>query len=144
MASDDQPLKIRGIEIPAGELDWRFTRSGGPGGQHANTSDTVAEVRFDVAGSPSLDGRQRQRITARLDSQLTSDGVLIIRAGDSRSQHRNRQIARKRLIATLHEALAPAAPRRRPTKPSKAAKRRRLENKRHKSQIKALRKRPEH
>ncbi|MGI8684902.1 MAG: alternative ribosome rescue aminoacyl-tRNA hydrolase ArfB [Acidimicrobiales bacterium] len=129
-------LRVSGsLRIPLAELEWRFSRSGGPGGQHANTADTRAEVRFDVAGSPSLGPRQRARLLERLGP------VVRVVASDERSQARNRQLALERLAARLAEALHIERPRR-PTRPSKGAKERRLEAKRHQGERKRLRARP--
>lgn len=118
--------------IPTDELEWRFSRSGGPGGQHANTADTRVEVRFDVARSPSLGPRQRARLLERLGP------VVRVVASDSRSQSRNRDLALERLRARLADALRVEAPRR-PTRPSKGAEERRLEAKRQQSERKRLR-----
>ncbi|HVM06100.1 MAG TPA: alternative ribosome rescue aminoacyl-tRNA hydrolase ArfB [Acidimicrobiales bacterium] len=120
------------LRIPTDELDWRFSRSGGPGGQHANTADTRVEVRFDVARSPSLGPRQRARLLERLGP------VVRVVASDSRSQSRNRDLALERLRARLADALRVEVPRR-PTRPSKGAKERRLEAKRQQSERKRLR-----
>ena len=112
MADEEGWLRVSGsLRIPDAELAWRFTRSGGPGGQHANTSDTRAEVRFDVAGSPSLGPRQRARLLERLGPEVRAV------AGDERSQARNRELARRRLAVRLAEGLRVDAPRRatRPT-----------------------------
>jgi ribosome-associated protein len=114
------------------ELDWRFSASGGPGGQHVNTANTRAEVRFDVAASPSLGPRQRARLLERLGPEVR------VVASDERSQLRNRELALERLRARLAEGLRVETPRR-PTKPSKAAKERRLEAKRHRSDTKRRR-----
>ena len=114
------------------ELDWRFSASGGPGGQHVNTANTKAEVRFDVAGSSSLGPRQRARLVEKLGPEVR------VVASDERSQLRNRELALERLRARLAEALRVDAPRR-PTKPSKGAKERRLEEKRHRSETKRRR-----
>ena len=114
------------------ELDWRFSASGGPGGQHVNTANTRAEVRFDVAGSPSLGPRQRARLLERLGPEVR------VVASDERSQLRNRELALERLRSRLAEALRTETPRR-PTKPTKAAKERRLEAKRHRSETKRRR-----
>lgn len=115
--------------IDAGELEWRFTGSGGPGGQHANTANTRAELRFDIAGSPSLGPRQRARLEARLGP------VLRVVATDSRSQSRNRDLALQRLRSRLADALRVERPRV-ATKPSRAAKRKRLDTKRQRSRLK--------
>ena len=123
------------LVLPASELSWRFSRSGGPGGQHANTSDTRVEVRFDIAGSPSLGPRQRARLRERL-----GDEVRVVVA-DERSQARNRQLALERLCDRLAAALRVDRPRR-PTTPSKASVQRRLEAKRRQSARKADRRPP--
>jgi ribosome-associated protein len=114
------------------ELDWRFSASGGPGGQHVNTANTRAEVRFDIAGSPSLGPRQRARLMERLGPEVR------VVASDERSQLRNRELALERLRSRLAEALHVERPRR-PTKPSKAAKEKRLDEKRHRSETKRRR-----
>ena len=92
--------------IPLTELSWRFSRSGGPGGQHANTADTRVEVRFDIAGSPSLGPRQRARLLERLGPEVR------VVASDERSQARNRDLAQRRLADRLRDALRVEAPRR--------------------------------
>lgn len=122
----------RSCQIPLDELEWRFTATGGPGGQHANTANTRAEVRFDVASSPSLGPRQRARLLERL-----GPSVRVV-ASDERSQARNRELALQRLAARLAEALRVERPRV-PTRPSAAKKRARLEAKRRRSQIKRQR-----
>jgi len=114
------------------ELEWRFSASGGPGGQHVNTSNTRAEVRFDVAGSPSLGPRQRARLLERLGPEVR------VVASDERSQLRNRDLALERLRSRLAEALRIETPRR-ATRPTKAAKERRLEEKRQRSETKRRR-----
>ncbi|MEL7210663.1 MAG: alternative ribosome rescue aminoacyl-tRNA hydrolase ArfB, partial [Actinomycetota bacterium] len=121
---DEGVLRVRGdCVIPLAELDWRFTTSSGPGGQHANRSATRAEVTFDVASSATLTERQRARITQALGP------VVVVRADDHRSQTRNRQLAQDRLRGKLAEALHEDKPRRR-TKPSRNARRKRVESKR--------------
>ena len=117
------------------EIEWRTTSSGGPGGQHANTSDTRVEVRFDVAASPSLAPGQRDLLLERLGP------VVRATAADSRSQARNRELALERLRARLEAGLRVDPPRR-PTKPGKAAKETRLGDKRHQSRRKETRRRP--
>jgi ribosome-associated protein len=130
-------LRVSGsCAIPLAELTWRFSRSGGPGGQHANTSDTRAEVRFDIAGSPSLGPRQRARLLERLGPEVR------VVASDERSQVRNRELALERLGSRLAEALRVTAPRR-ATRPTKGSVERRLEGKRRQSDRKAARRRPE-
>jgi ribosome-associated protein len=117
------------------ELEWQFSASGGPGGQHANTSNTKAEVYFDIAGSPSLGPRQRARLLERLGPKIR------VAASERRSQLQNRELALERLRSKLAEALH-VNPTRVATAPSKAAQRRRVEQKRHHSEIKRARRRP--
>ena len=126
------------LTIPADELDWTFLPSGGPGGQHANRSSTKVVLRFDAATSRSIDVKTRYLLLDRL-----SDPVLSVTVDESRSQWRNRQIAKRRLRDRLQAALAPEAPPRKPTKPSRRVKQRRLDAKRARSQTKALRKPPD-
>ncbi len=124
------------LRIPLDELEWRFSASGGPGGQHANTSNTKVEVRFDVEASPSLGPRQRARLLERL-------GPLVrVVASDERSQARNRELALGRLAERINEALKVETPRH-PTRPSKRAKARRVDEKRKRSVTKQTRRRPE-
>ena len=118
--------------IDADELEWRFTASGGPGGQHANTANTKAEVRFDVVSSASLGPRQRARLVERLGP------VVRVTASDRRSQAQNRELALDRLKSRLAAALH-IDPARRPSKPSRTAVERRLEDKRRQSTRKAER-----
>lgn len=135
------PLRIApGWVIPAEELRWRFDTSGGPGGQHANRSATRVELSLDLAGSPSLPDPFRAVLLARLGPRLTG-GALRVEVSESRSQWRNRQIARHRLEAILREALRPRG-RRRPTRPTPAARQRRLADKRHRSEAKGRRRPP--
>jgi ribosome-associated protein len=122
-------------EIPISEIDWSFGPSGGPGGQHANRAHSRAEARFDVAGSPSLDESQRERLLRRLGP------VVVVTADDSRSQHRNRGHALDRLRDLLADALRPEVPRR-PTRPTAASRRRRLEDKRRRGELKRSRRPP--
>ncbi|MCZ7530760.1 MAG: alternative ribosome rescue aminoacyl-tRNA hydrolase ArfB [Acidimicrobiia bacterium] len=123
------------LVIPEAELTWRSTRSGGPGGQHANTSDTRVEVVFDVESSRVLGPRQRARILERLGPTVRAS------AADTRSQARNREIARARLADRIGAALRTPA-RRRATRPTRAAERRRREAKKRRSDIKRSRRRP--
>jgi ribosome-associated protein len=117
------------------ELEWRFSGSGGPGGQHANTANTRVELRFDVAGSRSLGPRQKARIIERLGP------VVRVVASDSRSQHRNREVALERFQARLADALRIERPRV-PTRVSRSAKEKRLSEKRRRSDRKRSRSRP--
>jgi ribosome-associated protein len=122
--------------IPLAELEWRTSRSGGPGGQHANTSDTRVEVRFAIETSSALGPRQRARLLDRIGP------VASATASDTRSQSRNRELALERLRARLADGLRVLPPRKR-TKPSKAAKQRRAQQKKHRSDLKRSRQRPD-
>ena len=132
----DELHVTRTCRIPLSELEWRFTGSGGPGGQHANTANTKVELRFDVERSPSLGPRQRSRLLQRLGP------VVRVVASDERSQTRNRELALARLKRRLADALHVERPRR-PMAPSGAARRRRVESKRKRGDVKRLRRRPE-
>ena len=126
------------ITIPAGELGWTFSPTGGPGGQHANRSSTRAELRFDVGASRAFDDESRERLLVRLATNRT----VTITADETRSQWRNRQIARQRLADRIRGVLKPDPPERRPTKPSRSARPRRAEEKKARSRTKSLRKPP--
>ncbi|MEW6755757.1 MAG: alternative ribosome rescue aminoacyl-tRNA hydrolase ArfB [Candidatus Latescibacterota bacterium] len=130
------------LVIPAEELRFTFDRSPGPGGQNVNKTNTRAELRFDVVGSPSLTEEQRARLVASLGGGLTQAGLLIVRSARFRSQRRNREDCLARFRALLAELLKPPPPRRRPTRPGRAAVGRRLAKKRHHSEKKALRRFP--
>lgn len=132
----------RGVVIPASELKWRFSRSGGPGGQSVNTTDSRVELLFDVQRSPSLPEAWRKRALGRLEARL-DDGVLRVVADAERSQYLNRRAAEQRLAEVLREATAPPPRPRRPTKPTKASVERRLQDKRKRSETKRLRGRSE-
>ncbi len=129
------------LTIPASELGWRFSRSSGPGGQHVNTTDSRAEVSWNVAGSLALSEEQRQRLLTRLQPRLVA-GVIAVTASEQRSQLRNREIALAKLAEIVAEGLAPAAPPRRKTKPTKGSNRRRLAAKVQRSATKQQRRRP--
>ena len=128
--------------LPPSELEFRATRSGGPGGQHVNTSSTRVELVFDLAGSPTLTEAERARARRRLRTRLDGEGRLRVVAQDERSQHRNRQLATERFCAIMRDALAPPPPPRRPTRPTRAAKEERLEGKRRDAARKRLRRPP--
>jgi ribosome-associated protein len=128
--------------LPPSELEFRATRSGGPGGQHVNTASTRVELVFDLAGSPTLTEAERARARRRLRSRLDGEGRLRVVAQDERSPHRNRQLATERFCALMRDALAPPPPPRRPTRPTTAATRERLEAKRRDAVRKRLRRPP--
>lgn len=145
-----EPLQTRaavdlpgGLRIPLSELRFSFARSPGPGGQHVNKVNTRVEVRFDLAASPSLPEQLRRRALARLGGRLNRAGQLVVASSRHRSQSRNRQDCVERFRALLAEALRPPAPRRRRTRPGRAAIARRREAKKHQSRKKSLRKRPD-
>ncbi|MDQ1724874.1 MAG: ribosome-associated protein [Frankiaceae bacterium] len=129
------------LVIPEAELSWRFSRSSGPGGQGVNTSDSKAELSYDVLRSPTLPDYLRARAVQRLGARLV-DGVVTISASEHRSQLRNRDAALARLCLLLRDAIAPPAAARRPTKPSAGARARRIEAKKHRGSIKKHRQRP--
>jgi len=127
---NDDGLRVgRRFVIPAGELDWRFSGSGGPGGQHANTANTRVELVFNAASSGVLGPRQRARLVEKLG------GVVRVVVSDERSQARNRELARERLASRLDEALRSERPRR-PTVPTRAGRERRLKAKQLRSALK--------
>lgn len=123
------------------ELRWRFSRASGPGGQGVNTTDSRVELSFDVAGSPSVPDRLRERALERLAHRLAG-GVLTVVAREHRSQLRNREAARARLASVLAEATAADPPTRRATRPTAGSKRRRLQAKTHRGKLKQQRGRP--
>ncbi len=138
---DDGLLEIDStLSIPLAELTYRASRSGGPGGQHVNTSSTRIEVVWDIATSPSLDDAQRTRLLERLAGRLDKEGRLRLVSGATRSQLQNRMAVTARLAGIVAEALHVPRPRKR-TKPSRAAKAARLEAKRKRAGLKASRRR---
>jgi ribosome-associated protein len=124
------------VALDPADLRWRVSRSGGPGGQHANTSDTRVEVSLDVRHCAGLTGPQRSLVMSRLGP------VVRAVAADSRSQARNRDLARDRLVARLAAALRVGMPRR-PTRATRSAREDRLQSKRRRSDVKRLRTRPD-
>jgi len=125
----------RSCAIALRELTWKFTASGGPGGQHANTANTKAELRFDIEESPSLGPRQRARLLEKLGPSVR------VTSSERRSQLQNRELALERLRSILTEALAIERPRL-ATKPSRSAKVKRVETKRRRSDVKRGRQKP--
>jgi ribosome-associated protein len=135
LMGDDSIRVTRSVSIPRTEIELRFSRSSGPGGQHAQKSDTRVEATFDVEASSALTEAQKRRVLAR------AGPVIRAIAQDERSQWRNRELATERLVEALREALK-VPRRRRPTRPTKAAVERRLEQKRRRSDVKRLRRPP--
>ncbi len=133
---DENAVRITDtVSIPMSELRFRFARSSGPGGQHVNRSATQVELLFDVAGSPSLDETQRRRVLTKLKSRIDQEGILHLVSQETRSQLRNREEVVERFQALMRDALR-VPRRRRPTRPTRAARERRLEEKRRRSQTK--------
>ena len=129
------------LRLPLAELEYQASRSGGPGGQHVNTSSTRIEVWWDVAGSPSLSPDQRAQLLERLGARLDSTGRLRLVSSGTRSQLRNREDVTERLRSVVAAALA-LRKKRKPTKPSRAAKAARLEAKRRRAATKRHRRPP--
>lgn len=126
----------RSISIDEDELVESFARSSGPGGQHVNTTDSAVMLRFDVAASLSLPDMVKYRLADLAGSRMTREGVLVLRSEGSRSQLLNRQEVRERLIALIQEATI-IPKKRRPTKPTKASQKRRVDGKVRRSAVKA-------
>ncbi len=130
-----------GITIPGAELSVTASRAGGPGGQHVNTTSSRVTLQWNVEETVALNDTQRARVLERLANRISTEGVLTVHADTERSQHRNRQLARERLVELVREALV-EQPRRIPSKVPAGAKRRRLENKRRRAQVKRDRRDP--
>jgi ribosome-associated protein len=136
-AMDGESIRVtRSVAIPVSEIELRFSRSSGPGGQHAQKTETRVEATFDVEASTALTPAQKNRVVRR------AGPVLRAVAQDERSQARNRELAVERLVAALREALK-VERQRRATKPTSASRERRLEEKRRRGQVKQLRRPPE-
>ena len=128
------------VVIPAAELQWRFSRSSGPGGQNVNKVETAVELGFDLEGTGAIGPFQKQRLLERLGSRCVA-GCLRVAVSEHRSQYQNRQLALQRLGDLLREALKPPPKLRKPTKPTRGAVKRRVEAKKQRSQIKQDRQR---
>lgn len=127
--------------IPDSEIEEKFIQASGPGGQNVNKVASAVQLRFNIVESQSLPEPVKQRLRLLADKQITSDGILIIEARQHRTQERNRRAAQTKLCQLIQQAMNPPK-QRKPTKPSRAAKERRLQSKRHRSQKKAWRQRP--
>ena len=128
------------VLIPAAELQWRFSRSSGPGGQNVNKVETAVELGFDLEGSSAIGPFQKQRLLERLGSRCVA-GCLRVAVSEHRSQYQNRQLALQRLGDLLREGLKPPPKLRKPTKPTRGAVKRRVDAKKQKSQVKQARQR---
>jgi ribosome-associated protein len=126
------------VVVPRTELDYRASRSGGPGGQHVNTSSTRIELIWDVAGTPSLTEAQRARVQEKLANRINAEGRLLLAESGSRSQLQNREVVTARFVELLADALHVPRPRRK-TRLPKAERERRLQAKKRRSEVKRLR-----
>ena len=137
--SKDGVLEVSaGVSIPRGELESRATRAGGAGGQHVNTSSTRIELLWNVSRSAVLDDEQRALVTARLATRIDGDGWLRVVSSARRSQQQNREAAEARLVELVRGALV-VQKRRRPTRPTRASREKRIEDKRKRSETKRMR-----
>lgn len=137
---DDLEIK-EGVTIPGWELWFTASRSGGPGGQHANKASSRVTLYWEPATTTAIDDPRRRRLVKRLSHLLTSEGLLQVHAQDERSQHRNRDLAREKLAQIVRNALRPSKRRKR-TRVPRSARRRRLENKRQRGDLKQKRQNP--
>lgn len=137
--SDDPILTVNaGLRVPRAELDYRASRSGGPGGQHVNTSSTRVELLWSVESSPSLTGEQRERIREKLANRIDGEGVLHLTASEHRSQHQNREAVTGRFVELLRQALHVPKTRKK-TRPTRASREARLRTKKRRSEVKQSR-----
>jgi len=137
--TDDSLLHVDpSLSIPRSELEYRATRSGGPGGQHVNTSSTRVELTWNVRASAALSDEQRTLVMEKLQSRIDTEGVLRLVGAASRSQYQNREAVTERLAKLVAGALRQPKPRKR-TRPPKASKEARLQGKKQRSQVKQRR-----
>ncbi|MDP9349231.1 MAG: aminoacyl-tRNA hydrolase [Gemmatimonadota bacterium] len=137
--SDDPILTVNAdLRVPRAELDYRASRSGGPGGQHVNTTSSRVELLWDLEGSPSLTGEQRARLREKLANRIDGEGVLHLTASEHRSQHQNREAVTERFVEMVRRALVvPKA--RKKTRPPRASREARLQTKKRRSEVKRMR-----
>ena len=140
MSEEDLEIK-EGVVIPGWELWVRASRSGGPGGQHANKASTQVTLHWSVRDTSILEPEQKKKVERRLASYTSEEGVVQITVSDTRSQHQNREIARKRLAGQIQKALQ-RKKRRIPTRPSYSSQKKRIKEKRSRGKIKEKRKPP--
>ncbi|AHK28972.1 hypothetical protein OPAG_02321 [Rhodococcus opacus PD630] len=139
--TDDLEI-TRSLVVPAAELQWRFSRAGGPGGQGVNTTDSRVELRVNLWTLSTLSPSQLERMQVQLGHRII-DGVVTVTASETRSQLRNRRAARARMAALLRAAVLAESRTRRPTKATKGSHRRRLDAKKQRGQTKNLRRKPD-
>lgn len=139
MTESETTVRLSGsLRVALKELEFTAVRAQGPGGQHVNKSSTAVQLRFDIRSSSAFDEEQRLRLLAVRDRRISSEGVVVIKAQRFRSQEKNRQDALDRLGALLQKGLSTAKPRK-PTRPGKAAKKKRVDDKTRRGRLKALR-----
>ncbi len=137
--SDDPILTVNAdLRVPRAELDYRASRSGGPGGQHVNTTSSRVELLWDVESSPSLTGEQRARLREKLANRIDGEGVLHLTASEHRSQHQNREAVTERFVEIVRQALVVHKARKK-TRPPRAAREARLQTKKRRSEVKRMR-----
>jgi ribosome-associated protein len=133
-------LRVRGsVVVPESELSWRFSRSSGPGGQGVNTTDSRVELSLDLTTTSALSPALRARALERLAGRLDDDGVLTVSASEQRSQWQNRLSAERKLVDALAQAIAPPPRPRVATRPTAGSRQRRLDAKKHRGRLKAMR-----